>query len=194
LDCENLNYFFLPFELGLELLILDTKVPRTLAASAYNKRVEECEQALNILYQTHQVRSFTDVKVEMLEAIQNKVLKKRAKHIVSEIERVELTSKYLSENNHIALGELLNQSHFSLRDDYEVSCDELDFITEYARNQTGCYGARMTGAGFGGCAIALIEPQYAESISQKISEFYQNEYGYFPSIYKSKPENGVRKL
>lgn len=162
LDCENLVFERVPLKLEKEdirILVYDTKVPRTLAASGYNRRRAEAEAALEIL-QKRGVRSYKETSLEYLHDAQPELgpdLFKRAKHIVSENERVKSAVKALRNDDFRRVGELLFQSHESLRDDYEVSCPELDLLYETAREFPGCLGARLVGAGFGGSGIALLE-------------------------------------
>ncbi len=194
LNCEKLNYVYLPIDTKTEMLILDTQKPRTLAASAYNQRVLECKQAFEILYMNFQIETFKEAKIEMIDCIADKILKKRVRHIITEIERVEKATKYLEKGLVEKLGQLLNESHYSLKDDYEVSCTELDIITEIARKSEGCFGARMTGAGFGGCAIALVNPEFSDTIIQNLINQYESKIGHKPKVYKTIAEDGVRKL
>ena len=116
---------------------------------------------------------------------------KRALHVISENERTLQASKAMRENNIIEFGKLINQSHDSLRDYYEVSSDELDLIVNIARSNENCYGARMTGAGFGGCAIALVDEEHALQTSIEISQVYDRETNLTSNIYISKASGGT---
>jgi galactokinase len=169
LDCETLEYSYYPLNLeraGLGIMVYDTKVPRRLAASEYNRRREEAGRALAVL-RTRGVRSFKEATTAILEGCREEmgpVPFKRAKHVITENERVRSAVEALQKDDFRALGRLLFHSHESLRDDYEVSCPELDLLYEVARSSPGCLGARLVGAGFGGSGIALIEKRAGEPL------------------------------
>ncbi len=162
LDCETLAYEHFPLNLGknnLGILVYDTKVRRQLAGSEYNKRREEASRALEILkaHGAPDYKQATLVLLEAAKAAMSDVLYRRAKHVISENARVQLSVKALKSDNFFDLGAFLFQSHESLRDDYEVSCPELDVLYETGRHFVGCLGARLVGAGFGGSGIAIVE-------------------------------------
>ena len=162
LDCETLDYTHYPLNLekaGLELLVYDTKVRRRLASSEYNTRRREADGALEVL-KTKGARSYKDATTAMLNSSKeelNAVLFRRARHVITENARVREAVDALVKDDFGALGRLLLQSHESLRDDYEVSCPELDLLYEVGKEFPGCLGARLVGAGFGGSGIALLE-------------------------------------
>ena len=162
LDCETLAHQHFPLNLdraGLGILVCDTRVRRQLASSAYNTRREEAARALEIL-KANGASSYKDANLVRLERVRpamSDVLYRRARHVISENARVRLSVKALKADDFAALGGLLFQSHESLRDDYQVSCPELDLLYETGRGFLGCLGARLVGAGFGGSGIALVE-------------------------------------
>jgi galactokinase len=162
LDCETLAYEHFPLNLekdNLGILVYDTRVKRKLATSEYNRRRQEASGALEIL-KTGGIASYKDATLVLLEekkSVMPDVLYRRARHVISENARVKLAVKALQVDDFFSLGQLLFQSHESLRDDYEVSCPELDLLYETGRRFPGCLGARLVGAGFGGSGIALVE-------------------------------------
>ncbi len=162
LDCETLHFSHFPLNLkkkGLSFLVYDTRVRRKLATSEYNTRRQQASDALAVL-KTKGVRSYKEATLAVLEdaaADMNEKLYKRARHVISENERVRKAVVALQNDDFLTLGALLFQSHASLRDDYEVSCAELDLLYDIGREFSGCWGARLVGAGFGGSGIALLE-------------------------------------
>jgi len=162
LDCETMDYAYYPLNLkkaGLGILVYDTKVRRKLASSEYNKRRQEASQALEAL-KIKGAHSYKDATLALLESSKGEmdaVPYKRARHVISENERVRWAVEALQKDDFDGLGVLLFQSHESLRDDYEVSCPELDLLYDVGKGFPGCLGARLVGAGFGGSGIALLK-------------------------------------
>ena len=175
LDCETLAFEYYPLNLekaGLIILVYDTQVRRTLAASEYNKRRREAGAALDVL-KTEGAAGYKTATLEMLESVRDKmesVPYKRARHIIREDERVKQTVAALKKDDFLSVGRYLFQSHESLRDDYEVSSAELDLVYDLGRDFPDCYGARMVGAGFGGSAIALIKASAKDAFKEKALE------------------------
>jgi galactokinase len=173
LDCETLAYEHFPLNLekdNLAILVYDTKVRRKLAGSSYNSRREEASRALEIL-KAHGAVSYKEatlVRLEKIRPAMSDVLYRRAKHVITENARVRLSVKALRADNFSALGTLLFQSHESLRDDYEVSCPELNVLYETGRDFLGCLGARLVGAGFGGSGIAIVEKSRRAAFEEKL--------------------------
>lgn len=173
LDCETFRFELIPFRLekgGLSLLVYESGVRRELATSAYNKRREESKRAFESLKELG-IKSYKEVSLRMLKDRKRKmdeVSFKRAKHVVSENERVKRAVEALRIDDFGLLGELLFQSHQSLRDDYQVSCPELDLLYEEAQKFSGCLGARLTGAGFGGSGIALVRKEKIEDFKKEM--------------------------
>jgi galactokinase len=174
LDCETLGYELIPLNLeknGLGILVYDTKVRRKLAASEYNNRRREASEALDILRKKKGVHSYKDATTNLLEDAKGtmpNVLYRRAKHVISENERVQKALEFLKADQFLALGRLLFQSHESLRDDYEVSCPELDLLYQTGKEFPGCLGARLVGAGFGGSGIALLNQSHVQGFKTKL--------------------------
>jgi galactokinase len=190
LDFKDLSHQAVSLPLDTTVVVLNTKVKRGLIDSAYNERVAQCQAAAKIL----NVQTLRDVTMEQLLTSKQKLdalIFRRARHVVSENARTIDASNFLNNGDVEMFGELMNASHASLRDDYEVSCVELDLMVKFANQQKGCYGARMTGAGFGGCAIALVETRAAKEIAVKVANQYQNETGITPSTYLCQSANGA---
>jgi len=172
LDCETLDYTHYPLNLekaGLVILVYDTKVRRRLASSEYNQRRREAAGALEVL-KNKGARSYKDATTAMLRnsrAELDDVLYRRARHVITENARVRKAVELLEKDDFSGLGTLLFQSHDSLRDDYEVSCPELDFLYEVGKEHPGCLGARLVGAGFGGSGIALLEKQAVDGFKKR---------------------------
>ena len=173
LDCETLDYAYYPLNLekaGLGILVHDTKVRRKLATSEYNRRRQEASQALEVL-KIKGVRSYKEATTSLLESSRGEmdaVPYKRARHVITENERVRRAVEALQKDDFSGLGALLFQSHESLRDDYEVSCPELDLFFDVSREFPGCLGARLVGAGFGGSGIALLEKRVGEEFRKRL--------------------------
>lgn len=196
LDCNSLENELIPLDLtAYQLLIINSNKPRQLAHSAYNQRRAECDEALRILQ--HSNPSLPDLvsgDIASLYLIEDETIRKRARHAITEHERVKKSVQALKKNDLVELGRLLNASHASLKDDFQVSCDELDFIVAEFQALEFCIGARMTGAGFGGCCIALVEADSAETISKKLISSYENRFGFAPSVYPCNTSDGVHVI
>lgn len=196
LDCSSLKYEHIPFKLKEHsLVIMNTKKKRGLADSKYNERRAECEEAVEMIKKHKAIENLCQADiVDVVNYINNDINRKRAKHVVTENNRVKNAVEALREGNINKFGRLLTESHISLRDDYEVTGKELDAIVDEAVKAKGCIGARMTGAGFGGCAIALVENGLIEEFKQKVEEGYIKETGLLPEFYVSVIEDGVKEL
>ncbi len=196
LDCRTLEIEPVPFPPEARLLILDSGVPRSLAASAYRRRRAECEEAVRRLQKVYpQVRALRDVTPEMLaeaKAILPETLRRRVHHVVGENRRVLESASALRAGDPEAFGRLMDASHESLRNDFEVSGPELDLLVECARRRSGVWGARLTGAGFGGCAIALVRAGQAEPVADAILEEYRRQSGHRGRAWVGEPAEGAR--
>jgi len=186
LDCRSLEYDHIPLRLDdFALLIIDTKVKRELAQSAYNQRRAECDEAVKYFQSIDErVKALRDVDGKMFEKYQAglpEVVRCRARHVVSENGRVIEAINALKKRDMAKVGELFYESHRSLKEDYEVSSGELDFIVDSAR-KFGAIGARLTGAGFGGCAIILIHKKLADRLNRQLPREYEKKFGYPCSI------------
>lgn len=192
LDCRSLETQHAPLPKGVAIVILDTSTRRGLVDSAYNERRSQCEEAARWFG----VKALRDVNVEELgkwkpESELSEIAFKRARHIVTENARVLEAIEMMRNGNVKRLGELFNASHNSLRDDFEVTNDALNVMVECAREQASCYGARMTGAGFGGCAVALVKEDQAEAFTQAVSTVYRQRSGLEASVYVCKASEGA---
>jgi len=199
LNCDTLEYEAVNSNLGDHVLaIINTNKPRKLAESKYNERVEECATALKQLQQLLDITHLCDINAETFKQYQhlitNETVKKRATHVIEENDRVKLAAKALAANNLTEFGKLMYASHDSLRDLYEVSGKELDAVVEYAKTDKNVAGARMTGAGFGGCAIALVKANAFDNFSTSVIKYYTDKIGYAPSVYNSLIGDGVGPL
>ncbi len=200
LDCNTLKYEQIPFELGDNVLVIaNTNKKRQLADSKYNERRAECDEVLKIINDNGNNYTYLcDINEEKMEElmplIQNETLKRRFRHVVSENVRTINASKALKEKNIEELGKLLTQSHMSLEKDYEVTGKELDTLVHSFLAQQGCIGARMTGAGFGGCCIALYKKGFEKKAIENVKEIYTKEIGYEPSFYEVLVSGGTREI
>ncbi|WHZ03678.1 galactokinase [Neobacillus sp. YX16] len=199
LDCQTLNFQYAPIKLeGYKILIMNTNKRRELADSKYNERRGECEQALAQLQLSLPIEALgqlTEAEFDENQTlIPNETVRKRAKHAVYENVRTLKALEELRAGNLEAFGQLMNQSHISLRDDYEVTGVELDSLVEAAWKQPGVIGARMTGAGFGGCAIAIVENEQVDSFIAKVGAAYQDKIGYPADFYVASIGDGAKEI
>jgi galactokinase len=195
LNCNTLELEQVPFDLDdYNIVIMNTNKPRSLIKSAYNERKASCDESLKILQQSKPMEFLADAAMEDLSLLKDEVLRKRTRHVVSEQLRVLQTKKYLELGDLHTVGRLLTASHHSLQYDYEVSGIELDTLVECAIEQQGCLGARMTGAGFGGCAIALVQEKYVARFSETVSAHYLKTTGLHCSMYISESSDGVKSI
>jgi len=199
LNCDTLDYDTIPCNLGdYVLAIINTNKLRRLAESKYNERFNECRTALGLLQKELQIANLCDIDFETYQSykhlITDVVIDKRATHVIQENDRVKQAAKALSSGDLLAFGKLMYASHRSLKELYEVSGKELDTVVEYSQTDANVIGARMTGAGFGGCAIALVKQSGFEDFSDRLTEYYTDKVGYAPSVYHSSIGDGVKKL
>jgi len=199
LDCDTLNYEYIPFDTGgYSLVIINTNKKRELVGSKYNERFAECGAALRLLKQklnADNLCAVTSAEFEMnRHLITDPVLQKRALHVVSENTRVYDAAIALQTGDMEIFGKLMYASHQSLKELYEVTGKELDTIVEFCKSYKECIGARMTGAGFGGCAIALVKKNSLEDFTSGLLAHFQNEIGYAADIFPSGAEDGVREI
>jgi galactokinase len=199
LDCNTLKYNYCPVELKNEILVIaNTNKRRGLADSKYNERRSECEKALEELKTKLNINSLGELSIEEFEnnkdLIDSEIRIKRAKHAVYENQRTLMAKEALEKNDLITFGKLMNESHISLRDDYEVTGIELDTLVELAWNHEATIGARMTGAGFGGCTVALINKDSVEDFIEKVGQGYKEKIGYEASFYIANIGDGTREI
>jgi len=191
LDCRSLEYQHVALPKDVAIIILDTSTRHKLADSSYNERRSQCEEAARWFG----VKKLRDISLDKLNSPKaanlNRIALKRARHVVTENARVLDAVDAMKTEDTIRLGELFNESHTSLRDDFEVTNEALNIIVESAQRQSGCYGARMTGAGFGGCAVALVQKEKAREFTQAVSAAYRQRSGWEPSVYICQPSDGA---
>jgi len=187
LDTLTLKYEYIPLKLReYEIFVIDSNVKHELSSSEYNKRREECEAVLKTLHK----KSFRQVSFDDLRKLDG-ILLKRAKHVLEENERVLKVKKSLEINDFKMVGKLLYESHQSLRDLYEVSCEETDYIVDYLRENEGVLGARMVGGGFGGGVIVLGNRGSLEKIKDDLKEKYYEKFSKIPEFYSLETSDGV---
>ncbi|MDF2614714.1 MAG: galactokinase [Clostridia bacterium] len=199
LDCNTQEYKQIPFRLeGYSIIIMNTNKRRELADSKYNERRSECESALAKLQKTFDIRALCELNDDNLDEVSSIVSDpiefKRAKHAITENTRVIAATKALENNDLTLFGKLLNASHVSLRDDYEVTGKELDALVGAAWEEEGVLGARMTGAGFGGCAIAIVDNGKTDDFIKNVNQKYLKEIGYEASFYIASIGNGPTQI
>jgi galactokinase len=193
IDCRSLEYELVPVPDGCDVVICDTKKRRGLVDSEYNRRREECERGSSILG----VKALRDVSVETFAARQgelDEITRMRCRHVITENQRTLNGVTALRNGDVARFGALMNDSHTSLRDDYEVSCRELDIMVEAAQRQPGTLGSRMTGAGFGGCTVSLVRSEHTPAFAREVAKIYTESTGVVPDVYVCQAEDGVRRL
>jgi galactokinase len=179
------------------MVICDTAVKHSLVSSAYNQRREECEQAVELLREKKpEVRSLRDLTIGDLAMIEElpQPERSRARHVISENDRTVLASRALEVGDVGKLGHLMTQSHASLRDDYQVSCRELDLMCELAQSRNGVSGIRMMGGGFGGCTISLVDLEHLEDFKIHMTTSYCHATGLVPAIHEVEADGGVTEM
>jgi galactokinase len=199
LDCRSLNFEMIPFPSETySVMILNTRVKRELTGTEYNERRSQCEEGVRILKEKlPQIRALRDVSVsdfERYKSLLPSLVKKRCHHVIYENERTQLFANALKQKDTNLMGRTLLESHESLRDLYEVSCEELDLMVDLAMSVPGVIGSRMTGAGFGGCAIAMVKKGVESQVEEKIRDTYPSKTGIEPEIYISQPSEGATLL
>ncbi len=198
IDCRSLANEAVQLPAGAAIFAVNTMVKHELGASAYRERVRECREAVEAIRTVEPgIESLRDVDVALFERAADRippVARRRAKHVVTEDARVEEFMEASRRGDLQRMGELFVASHRSLQCDYEVSCEELDFLVDTAIGIPGVYGSRMTGGGFGGCTVTLVAPEAAEPFQQSIAKAYQDRFGLVPQIYACRPSAGAGKI
>ena len=200
LDCATLEYEYVPLVLGdYRFVVMNTNKKRKLSDSKYNERRAECEKGLEMLNAAGAgLKNLCEMSAEkweeMKSAVKDDTILRRVRHVVSENERVKQAVSALKAGDLARLGALLNESHSSLKNDYEVSGIELDTLAETAQAQEGCLGARMTGAGFGGCAIALVHKDKVDNFIDAVQKIYTDKIGYSAGFFSCSSGNGTARL
>lgn len=199
LDTNTLNYTYAPVQLkDAKIVITNSKVKHSLVNSAYNDRRNECETALKELQEVVDIKTLGDLTEEEFEthksAIKDEVRKKRAKHAVYENQRTIRAVEALKADNVEEFGKLMNASHASLKNDYEVSCDEIDILVELAQAMPGVIGSRITGGGFGGCTVSIVSNDTVDRFIDEIGKAYLEKVGHEAEFYVVDIGDGAKKL
>jgi len=198
IDCRSLNYKLVPLPAEAAVVVADTMKRRGLVDSEYNTRRQECEEGVRILQRyLPEVQALRDVSTDQFGEYKGQLpekVRQRCRHIIYENERVLRGVAALQAGDLDTFGRLMNESHASLRDDYEVSCLELDTMAEAAWKVEGVYGSRMTGAGFGGCTVSLVAEEAVEDFRARVAAAYEEATGIVPQIYVCRAEGGVAEV
>ncbi|MDR1656544.1 MAG: galactokinase [Deltaproteobacteria bacterium] len=196
LNCDTLEHRYCKLDLPeTSLVITNSNKPHTLSASSYNQRWRECETALAILRQKFEVSALCQISGHdfniSVGLIEDGVIRRRAKHVITENQRTLEASVLLENGDLEGFGQLMNASHVSMRDDFEISCREMDVLTELAWSVDGVYGSRMTGGGFGGCTVSLVRNDALEKFKKTVEQGYLSEVGYSPTFYITETSDGA---
>ena len=195
LDCRSLEFRLVPLPSNVQLVICNSMVKHQHATSGYNTRRAQCEEGVRILKtvlpEIHSLRDVSEEQLENESHLLSDVVYRRCRHVITENARVQKAADALEADNIRELGRLMRESHESLRDDYEVSCPELDVLVDAAAGLPGVYGARMTGGGFGGCTINLVDAEQAKRFEGIFRDAYEAKTGIHPQILLSKASEGA---
>lgn len=196
LDCRSLDFEYFPIKMeGIRIVLCDTQVKHSLASSAYNKRREQCEEGVRIIHKHHpEVKSLRDVTIEMVSQhlqVEHPEIYQRCAYVVEENNRLLAGCEDLQRGDLASFGNRMYLSHYGLRDMYEVSCKELDFLVAFAEKEKAVIGARMMGGGFGGCTINLVKEDGLQDFSERISKAYKEAMGQELKIYTAIIKNGT---
>lgn len=199
LNCDTLDYDLVPVELdGIKIVISNTNSPHKLDSGMYNQRVSECHAAVDAISKYKPIKVLAEVSwdefKQLEDKIEDEVPRKRARHVISEIARTEQAVKELRAGNIETFGQLMNGSHDSLRDDYEVTGEELDTMVEEARKIDGVVGSRMTGGGFGGCTVSLVKDEAIDTFIAEVGKNYEAKTGLKPAFYVAEIGDGAKRL
>ena len=195
LDCSTLEYEYVPLQLGEYCLVVaNCNKPHNLVESKYNVRRQEVETALKLIREKLPVNCLAEITPKQFAEVKyllSGVVAKRAEHVVNECDRVQKAVEALKKGDIVELGRLLNESHYSLRDLYEVTGKELDMLSDLARKEADCLGSRMIGAGFGGCTISIVKKTAVEGFIRRVGRAYRDAIGYSASFYETSIEDGI---
>jgi galactokinase len=199
LNCDTLSYDLVPVKLdGIKIVISNTNSPHKLDSGKYNERVAECKAAVKAIQPFKQIAALGEISWEdflkVEDKIENVTVRKRARHVVSEIKRTEDAVRALRAGDIVRFGELMEGSHDSLRDDYEVTGFELDTMVEEALKIKGVIGTRMTGGGFGGCTVSLVKDEAVDTFIEQVGKNYEAKTGLKPVFYVAEIGDGGKKL
>ena len=199
LDCRSLTREQIPFETSETVTIVcDSKVEHSLASSEYNKRREECEEGVRILQKLRpEIKALRDAKIDELNRSKDEmpeVVFRRCRHVITENDRTLKAAEFFRLHHLVEAGKLMFESHRSLRDDYQVSCKELDALVEIASSVDGVFGARMTGGGFGGCTVNIVQRKVADQFERSIRNGYMSRFQKMPDVYRFKAADGASEI
>ncbi|HSG67215.1 MAG TPA: galactokinase, partial [Bacteroidales bacterium] len=199
LDCATEEYRHVPFNPeNYRLVIADTKKPRKLSDSKYNERVAQCREGVKAISEVMPINSLGELEPSILadldDIVADPVVLKRVRHIVTENHRVLEAVNCLQQEDYVTFGNLMNASHNSLRDDYEVTGPELDAMVEASRRQAGVLGSRMTGAGFGGCTVSLVKRDVVSEFIREVTKDYHRNTGFYPDFYLPEISEGAGRI
>jgi len=198
IDCRSLQHEYVPLPDDISIVAVNSMVKHELGASAYRERVAECQQAVRAIQQVApNVQSLRDVPLSLFEQIESRipdVPRRRARHVISDTQRVLDLAAAARARDLPGMGRLFIASHRSMQHDYEISCEEIDFLVDTAINIPGVYGARMTGGGFGGCTVNLVAPEAVETFRDYLHTAYLDRYGKDAAFYDCKPAAGAARV
>ena len=199
LNCDTLEYDLVPVELdGIKIVISNTNSPHKLDSGMYNQRVSECHAAVDAISKVRPIKVLAEVSWDEFKTLESQIedetARKRARHVISEIARTEQAVTELRNGNIETFGQLMNGSHDSLRDDYEVTGEELDTMVEEARKIDGVVGSRMTGGGFGGCTVSLVKDEAIDTFIEQVGKNYESRTGLKPAFYVAEIGDGAKRL
>src|SRR5664279_5519662 len=198
IDCRSLDHLLVPLPAGVAFVAVNSMVKHALAGSAYKERVAQCAAAVaGIRKRFSSVQSLRYVSPEQLSEVAEtlpEAVARRARHVVTEDVRVNRFVEASTAGDPVEMGRLTRESHASLRDDYEVSCGELDFLVETAVAQEGVFGSRMTGGGFGGCTVTMLRPESVPAFEDGMVAAYQSRYHITPQLYPCHPADGATEI
>jgi galactokinase len=199
LDCATLEYELVPFNISnYSFVVSNTNKKRGLSDSKYNERRAQCEQAVKDISVQKPISNLSELSAkdfdEVIILIQDPIIKQRARHVITENQRVSLATEFFKNNNLEALGKLMTESHISLKEDYEVSCFELDTMVEESLKMKGVLGSRMTGAGFGGCTISIVQNAQLDVFKKEVGENYYKKTGLKAEFYHALAGDGARRI
>ncbi len=198
IDCRSLEHEYVPLPPEVSIVAVNSMVKHELGTSAYRERVAECQEAVAAIQRIEpQVRSLRDVSPQLFEQVQDRIPelpRRRARHVISDIQRVLDLAAAARAHDLAAMGRLFVASHRSMQYDYEISCEEIDFLVDRAIDIPGVYGARMTGGGFGGCTVNLVDPSRVDAFAERLTAEYRERFGHIAAIYDCKPAAGAGTL
>lgn len=197
IDCRDLSYQTVPLPATTRIVVCDSHIERALAASAYNERRQECEQAVQLLRAWYpKISQLRDVSIEQFKAHESDLpepVRSRARHVVTENTRALQAAEVLRRGDVAAFGQLMNASHVSMRDDYAISLPAIDHLVDLAQQVPGCYGSRLTGAGFGGCTVSLVDENAVESFKETIVQGYRSPNDRLATVHVCRAIDGVSR-